>query len=191
MELLKYLSGHVEVLRIHLQNVELQQEKQIRKQKQKERGRKLTFFSKSVQNKLINIIGNELTREISKMVQNCRALALIADTTPDINKHQQLSLCIGVVSKLGKVCEHLLLCRRATSNKAQALYETICFGLEQKEISFDNLVAQTYDVAANMSGQYNGLQKIIKENVGENVIFTHRYAHTLNLVLSDTATTSL
>ena len=101
------------------------------------------------------------------MDQNCRDWALIADITAYISKHEQLSLCIRVVSKLGKVTEHPLLCRRTTSTKAQALYETICFGLEQKEISFDNLVAQTYDGASTMSGQYNELQKIIKENVVE------------------------
>ena len=42
-----------------------------------------------------------------------------------------------------------------------------------------------------MSGEYHGLQALIKEHIGEHVIFIHCYAHTLNLVLSDTTSVSI
>ena len=43
-----------------------------------------------------------------------------------------------------------------------------------------------------MSGRYNGLQTKFKELAGEeHIIFVHCYAHTLNLVLGDTASASL
>ena len=42
-----------------------------------------------------------------------------------------------------------------------------------------------------MSGEYHGLQALIKEHIGEHVIFIHCYAHTLNLVPSDTASVSI
>ena len=42
-----------------------------------------------------------------------------------------------------------------------------------------------------MSGCYNGLQAISKEKIGEHVIYVHCYAHTLNLVLSDSAGASV
>ena len=38
-----------------------------------------------------------------------------------------------------------------------------------------------------MSICYNGLQAIIKEKIGSHVIYVHCYAHTLNLVLADSA----
>ena len=57
---------------------------------------------------------------------------------------------------------------------------------------YDNLVAQMYGRAASMSRRYNGLQAKFKELVGEeHIIFVHCYAHTLNLVLGDTASASL
>ena len=62
------------------------------------------------------------------------------------------------------------------------IYNLISEKLISKSVSFDKLVAQTYDGASNMSGCYNGLQAIIKEKVGEHVAFVHCYAHTLNLV---------
>ena len=60
----------------------------------------------------------------------------------------------------------------------------------EKCVAF-KLVAQTYDGPSNMSGCYNGLQAIIKEKVGEHVDFVHCYAHTLNLVLSESASVAV
>jgi len=43
-------------------------------------------------------------------------------------------------------------------------------------------VAQTYDGAAVMSGQHNGLQTLVRSKC-KNAIFVHCYAHKLNLIL--------
>ena len=67
------------------------------------------------------------------------------------------------------------------------LYNVILETLVSKGVSFDKLVAHAYDGASNMSGCYNGLQAIIKEKVRKHVTFVHCFAHTLNLVLSDSA----
>jgi hypothetical protein len=81
--------------------------------------------------------------------------------------------------------------KRASGTKAMELYKLISETLISKSVSFDKLVAQTYDGASNMSGCYNGLQAIIKEKVGKHVAFVHCYAHTLNLVLSDLASVAV
>jgi hypothetical protein len=52
-------------------------------------------------------------------------------------------------------------------------------------VTFEKVVAQTYDGASNMSGCYNGLQAIIKDEIGMFVLYVHCYAHCLNLVLKD------
>ena len=78
-------------------------------------------------------------------------------------------------------------CKRASGTTAMELYNVISETLASKAVSFDKLVAQTYDGASNMSGCYNGLQAIIKQKVGDHVVFVHCYAHMLNLVLSDSA----
>ena len=64
-------------------------------------------------------------------------------------------------------------------------------GLKAKEVPFDSLVAQAYDGASNMTGRHHRLQAIIREYVGDHVIFIHCHVHTLNLVLPNTTTTSL
>ncbi len=50
----------------------------------------------------------------------------------------------------------------------------------------EKLVAQTYDEASMMSSELNGMQARIKEKVPE-AVFTHCYAHKLNLVLLHSA----
>ena len=109
------------------------------------RGKKLTFLSMNIQNKIIDIVGKEIAAEISSMIRDCRAWALTAYTAPHVTKHEQLSVCVKIVSKDGKVSEHLLFCTRASANTAQAFYDAISPGLEANGVTFENVVAQTYD----------------------------------------------
>ena len=195
LEALRYLSKYDAVTDSHLEKARIEQEmleaRQGGKKGAKGRGSKLTFLSKTSQNAVINIIGEEIASEIVKMIRDCRAWALIADTTPDINKYEQLSICIRVVTRTGQCSEHLLFCKRASGATALEIYNCIAAALTNKGISFEKLVAQTYDGASNMSGCYNGLQAIIKEKVGDHVVYVHCYAHCLNLVLSDSAGASI
>ena len=96
-----------------------------------------------------------------------------------------------IVGKSGNVSEHLLFCTRASSTTAEQLLKHITDELEKLSVSYDNMVAQTYDGASNMSGKYNGLQAKFKSLAGEHVIFVHCHAHTLSLVLGGTACASL
>ncbi|KAL5502203.1 hypothetical protein EMCRGX_G008938 [Ephydatia muelleri] len=55
----------------------------------------------------------------------------------------------------------------------------------------EQLIAQAYDGASNMSGCYNGLQSLIQTRINPNILYVHCYAHCLNLVISDAAATSV
>ena len=167
LESLNYLSAYDATTANHLEKVGDQQAMTKRrkggKKGAKGHGSKLTFLSNDTQNNLISIIGKEIS--------SCRAWALITDTTPDVSHYEQLSICTRIVNRNGKCSEHLLSCKRAYGTKAMELYNLISETLISKGVSFDKLVAQTYDGASNMSGCYNGLQAIIKEKVGEHVAF--------------------
>ncbi|XP_066933569.1 zinc finger MYM-type protein 1-like [Clytia hemisphaerica] len=174
--------------KIFPEHIRLEKKKEGTKKGNKERkfgrGSKLTFLSKDIQNKLIDFISKEIVVEIFGLISNCIAWAVIADTTPDVARHEQLSLCVRVVERNGEVSDHLQFCIRVDSTTAEGLLNAISNQLKQLEIPFDDLVAQTYDGASNMSGRYNGLQAKFKQLAGEHVIFANCYAHTLNLVLS-------
>ena len=48
-----------------------------------------------------------------------------------------------------------------------------------------------YDKASNISGWYNGLQAIFRDEISSHIVYTHCYAHTLYLVLSDSVSTPI
>ena len=166
-------------------------EQKVTTKKGKGRSAKLTFLTNRTQNNVIDAIAEEITSEIVKRIRECKAWALIADTTPDVSPHEQLSICATIVNRVGYCSEHLLCCKRAPGATAQQLYDTIVDALESRGATFNKIVAQTYHGASNMSGCYIGLQEIFGDEIGSHVVYTHCYAHTLNFVLSDSASTAI
>ena len=73
----------------------------------------------------------------------------------------------------------------SVDRRAPAIAEYV-LGVLEKYKCVEKLVAHTYDGAAVMSSELDGVQARIKEKVPE-AMFTHCYAHNLNLVLSHSA----
>ena len=104
-----------------MQNSKLQNAKQLKKKTgHVGKGKKITCLGKSSQSKLIPIIAEELSSELQRLIRDCRAWATIADTIPDISKHEQLRLGARIVNKDGNVSEHFLFCTRVSSTTTQA-----------------------------------------------------------------------
>ena len=162
LELLKYLSIYDVTIRDHLEKVRKNHEEMRKSQTKKVNGRssKLTFLSNKTQNNVIDVIGKEITSELVKRIHECKAWTLIAYTTPDVSHHEQLSICVRIVDRVGYCSEHLFCCKRDPVATAQQLYDTIVDAFKSRGVTFDKIVAQTYDGASNMSGCYNGLQAI-------------------------------
>ena len=190
LEVLKMLGSYDERISAHLRKVKEDHEhvkiqSQKAKKKKKGRGSKITFLSNNSQNKLISIIGDQITNIIIEKIKDCNAWPLVVDSTPDVTHREQLSICVRIVGKDGLATEHILACKEESDTAATGSFSVIVKALESKNVSFEKLVGQTYDGASNMSGFYNGLQAIIKKRVGK-YIHVHCYAHSLNLVLKDT-----
>lgn len=100
LEALKYLSNYNDVIAAHLKKVEIEhrkmdEKKRLPKKRDKARkfgeGSKLTFLSNDMQNKTTNVISKEI---VIQLIEDSVAWAVIADTTPDVSKHEQFSLCV-------------------------------------------------------------------------------------------------
>ena len=148
--------------------------------------KKVTFVSKNSQEKLIKIIADQIIEAIVTKIKSCLAWSLCVTSRVESTIKEQLSMCVCIVSSDGTTTEHIFACKRARGTTATAFFAVIIKAFESKDVSFEKLVAQTYDGASNMNCCYNGLQAIIKEEVGDHVIYVHCYAHSLNLVLKDT-----
>ncbi|XP_025206903.1 zinc finger MYM-type protein 1-like [Melanaphis sacchari] len=103
------------------------------------------------------------------------------DETTDIMSKSQLSTILRYVTNEGVEERFLGFVDVSHNRSAKCLAEHV-FRLLNEYKCVDKLVAQTYDGAAVMSGQHNGLQTLVRSKC-KNAIFVHCYAHKLNLIL--------
>ena len=150
LETLKYLANYDDLIASHLVKIENNHRemeekkagsKKVDKIRRFGRGSKLTFMSRDIQNKLIDIISKEISLDIVNLMKGSVAWALIADTTPDVSKHEEISFYVQVISKSGKVREHLLFCTGALSMTVEQLLNHIANELQRLAVPYDNLVA--------------------------------------------------
>lgn len=143
-----------------------------------------SFFkgkSSSIQNDLINSIASVLINKIKSQINNAKFVSIILDECTDSNGISQMAIVFRY-SFNGIVYEHFVGFLNVSENRtSHGLFEVVNQIIEEYNIQ-NKLCAQTYDGAAVMSGEINGLQRLIK-NVCPNAVFVHCYAHCLNLIL--------
>ena len=134
-----------------------------------------------MQNDIAKALSRVIINYIKKEISYSPFVAIILDETSDITTKSQLTTVLRYIIE-GKICERFIGFTDVSADRtANGLFKHVEqvvneFGLQQK------LVGQTYDGASVMSGHINGLQqKVI--NKFPLAIFTHCYAHALNLVL--------
>lgn len=148
--------------------------------------RNAKYTAPKIQNEVLNLLADMIRKQIIKEVKSSKYFALIVDESKDVSKSEQVSFVLRYYLK-GQVYESFLQFEAAKKLDAKSLTNKILsclesFGLDYKE----NLVAQCYDGASVMSGRLSGVSTRIQE-VCDNAIYVHCYAHRLNLVLVDIA----
>nr|CAI5852598.1 unnamed protein product [Callosobruchus analis] len=138
--------------------------------------------SKSIQNDLIESISSVVKHKIQEELRSTAFFSWQIDETTDIACKSQLSVIFRYVIG-GDIVERFVGFYDVSSGKnAESLYQLLVTEFQEFDLKH-KLIAQTYDGAAVMSGDFNGLQSKIK-NIAPHALFTHCYAHKLNLVLS-------
>lgn len=138
--------------------------------------------SKSIQNDLIESVSSVVVKKIETELLSVPFFSWQIDETTDITCCSQLSVIFRYVFN-GEVVERFAGFYDVSSGRtANDLFNFVIDKFSKFDLK-NKLVAQTYDGASVMAGHLNGLQAKIK-TVAPNAIFTHCYAHTLNLILS-------
>jgi len=148
------------------------------------RGNLVTFLSATTITTIIQLIGNEIKNIISREVKKAKIFSVMMDTTMDLSSYDQCSIVLRYVPH-NEVYERLIGLKHVTSTSGNSLFETLKDTLAELDLPLNNCVANAFDGAANMSGQYNGVTAKLSEVIA-NHVHTWCYAHVLNLVLSDT-----
>ncbi|GLV34065.1 hypothetical protein CBL_05085 [Carabus blaptoides fortunei] len=171
-------------LKDHLKDCIENSKKLHESQKGKGRGSLLTFLSKSTVNKIIQAIGQLITRNISMEVQEAGMFSLQVDTTQDISCKDQCSIIVRYVTN-DSVYERLLAVVECKSSTGKDMFSLVDSVLKSCNVDITKCIGNSTDGAANMQGQYNGFSAwLSKEFTGQ--IHVWCYAHVLNLVLGDT-----
>jgi hypothetical protein len=137
----------------------------------KGRGSLLTFLSKSFVNKLVACLTLQIQCSISEEVKQAGTFSIEVDSTQDIAVMDQLAICVRYVH-CGKVKVRLIKLVVAKKTTGEALYRLVKSELERLELSTSKIIGCSFDGAANMSGQYNGLQAKLKQD-NEDIVHVH------------------
>lgn len=148
------------------------------------------FTSHDCQNEMLALLAHAVVRKIVSTVkaESCQ-FALVVDGTQDCAGLEQEAICIRFVDKTLKVSELFIGMYNPHDTTGQTLSLVVKDVLTRLTLSLDDLRAQTYDGAANMSGKYNGCQAFISKEQPL-ALFFHCSAHCANLVAQHTAATN-
>ncbi|CAH1110586.1 unnamed protein product [Psylliodes chrysocephalus] len=138
--------------------------------------------SSDIQNDIIEAISTFVMDEIKSEIAGASFVAVILDESTDVSNQSQLSVVFRYVCPDGDVCERFLKFVNVSDERSAGPLSEILFSVLNEFKCGNKLIAQTYDGAAVMSGQHNGLQKLVRDKY-QDAIFVHCYAHRLNLVL--------
>ena len=165
LELLRFRAEHDHILAKHLQSAP----------------RNATYTSKTVQNKMIDVVGTVIRSDIIKEVKKSKYYTLIADEVTDISNKERLSLSIRYVI-VETVKEMFLDFVEVEWITGKALGDAIMHWLDVNDLPVANIRGQCYDGASNMSGSRSGCQAIIQEQAPK-AVYVHCNSHKLNLAI--------
>ena len=139
-----------------------------------------SYLSHHIYEEIIKIMSNKVMSTIIIELQSTKYFSISVDYTPD-NKHvDQLCFTVRYVLPTGPV-ERFLAFIPMAGHKGTDIAEIIFSFLKEKNISIANCRGQSDDNASNMSGKYNGLQKLIKD-VCRLAEYCPCCGHSLNLI---------
>ncbi|XP_008187309.1 zinc finger MYM-type protein 1-like [Acyrthosiphon pisum] len=157
---------------------------------------RIHYLGHDIQNELIELMATEVKTNILQKIKLAKYYAIIMDCTPDISRHEQLSLVIRIVDMNSEnegtnpeIKEYFMDFVNIISSTGLNLSEVLLQKLAEYQIPVENCRAQCYDNGANMAGQYKGVQaRLLNQN--PRAFFMPCAAHRLNLVIGDAVKSS-
>lgn len=140
-----------------------------------------SYLSHVISEELIGIMAKKVMCSITDEVKAAKYFSISVDSTPDISHMDQLTFTIRYVMPTTGPIERFLQFIPMLRHTGRDIARTVLDSLKEKNIPISNCRGQSYDNASNMSGKYQGVQQIIKQECSE-AKYMPCMAHSLNLV---------
>ena len=147
--------------------------------------RNATYTSPTIQNDIINIVGDHIRQILISKVRTAQFFSLIADEVTDCSNKEQLAIVLRHVDPdNNQIREDLVdFVECDTGITGKALADKMLEFLKKQCLDLSKLCGQTYDGAASMSGKIKGAAAIITSKYPL-ALYTHCASHRLNLAVA-------
>ncbi|GFY27687.1 zinc finger MYM-type protein 1 [Trichonephila clavipes] len=124
----------------------------------------IPYLSKTIYEQIIEIMGKKIIKTIITQINNdnTKYCSIVMDSASDLSYNDQLAIVLRYCF-LGKVYERCAPLIRISSHIGLYLFNSVQEFLERNKLLLDNCRRQSFDNAANMSCQFNGVQVLLKE----------------------------
>lgn len=139
------------------------------------------YLSHQTYDEILLLMADQVQTSFVKEIKDSIYFSIIVDSTPDISHVDQLTVVLRYVNSHGDIVERFLCFTPLQCHKSEHLEQTILEKLKDLGLDIKNCRGQSYDTAANMSGQYTGLQARIKEH-SPTALYVPCSSHSLNLI---------
>ncbi|KAG2630629.1 hypothetical protein PVAP13_3KG538480 [Panicum virgatum] len=139
------------------------------------------MLSPDIQKDLTKACAEEVTSVIMDEIRG-KKFSVLIDESRDVSIKEQMAVILRFVNDEGKVMERFLGLQHVQSCTAIALKEALVRMLSSHNLSISMLRGQGYDGASNMRGEFNGVQKLIRDE-NPYAFYVHCFAHQLQLVV--------
>ena len=140
------------------------------------------YLSHHIQNECLQIMALHILRQFSKDIRDSGCYTIMADECTDVANKEQFTICIRWVGQDLQDHEDFIGLYEVSSINADCLTKAIKDTLLRIGVKISECRGQCYDGASNMNGIKNGVAiQIAKEE--KRAVYTHCYAHSLNLAV--------
>ena len=111
-------------------------------------------------------------------------ISVTTDSTPDVSHREMYSIIIRFVHNF-EVEERLVDFDEMNSKVGRRIVDFLLSSFKKNNISSNKIIGQSYDGASNMTGKFAGVQAVLSEELGQNIIFIPCGAHKSNIGNAD------
>ena len=138
------------------------------------------YLSAASQNEFINILAEDVKRRVINEIDSAEMYSVMADTSPDTANTDRLVVAVRYVDKENQPRERVLEMKETTDKSGEGQAKEILQSIESRILNKDELVYQSYDYTASMSGIFKGAQKCLQTLIGRSIPYIPCQGHRSN-----------